>query len=361
MTGRSRRLALVRDALATGDLDGLLVCSLPSIRWLTGFSGSSGLALVTARELVLLTDFRYATQVEEEVGEAARVVIVDQSLWTALWEVLGTMPAVQRVGFESAHLLHRDFQRLLEQGTRWQWRPTTELLEVLREPKDADEVACIRRAIGMAERALVRVLAQLAPGLTETQVAGRLEAALRDEGSEGFPFPCIVASGPRSALPHARAGRRALASGDLVLLDFGAIADGYCSDITRTVVLGRASTEQAEVYGIVQEANARASAGVRAGQRGRDADALAREYIDARGYGEAFGHSLGHGIGLEVHEGPRLARTADGILPQGAVVTIEPGIYRAGWGGIRIEDDVLLTATGAEVLTQYPRDLLEIT
>jgi Xaa-Pro aminopeptidase len=361
VTGRSRRLALVRDVLATDDLDGLLVCSLPSLRWLTGFSGSSGLALVTARELVLLTDFRYATQVEEEVGEAARVVIVEQSLWTALWELLGAMPTVQRVGFESAHLLHRDFQRLLEQGTRWQWRPTMELLEVLREPKDAEEVACIRRAIGMAERALGRVLEQLAPGLTETQVAGRLEAALREEGSEGFPFPCIVASGPRSALPHARAGQRALASGDLVLLDFGAIADGYCSDITRTVVLGRASAEQAEVYGIVQEANARASAGVRAGQRGRDADALAREYIDARGYGEAFGHSLGHGIGLEVHEGPRLARTADGILPQGAVVTIEPGIYRAGWGGIRIEDDVLLTATGAEVLTQYPRDLLEIT
>jgi Xaa-Pro aminopeptidase len=360
VTPPARRLALVREALATADLDALLVSHLPSIRWLTGFSGSSGLVLVSARELVLLTDFRYATQVEEEVAETVRVVIVDQSLWAALWEVLGGLTGVQRVGFESAYLLHRDFQRLLEQGARWHWRPTLELLEPLREQKDATEIAAIRRAIRMAERALARVLAVLAPGQRETEVAGRLEAALRDEGSEGFPFPCIVASGPRAALPHARAGSRPLARGDLVLLDFGAIADGYCSDITRTVVVGRATVEQREIHAIVREANARATAGIRPGMRGQDADALAREYIAERGFGEAFGHSLGHGIGLEVHEGPRLARTADSALRAGAVVTIEPGIYRAGWGGIRIEDDILLTSAGAEVLTQYPRELLEI-
>ena len=357
---RVARLAALRDQLAAADLDALLVSSLPSVRWLTGFSGSSGLVLATARELVLLTDFRYATQVEEEVGSAARVVIVSQSLWSGLWEVLGGLPAVQRVGFESMHLLHRDFTRLLEQGARWQWRPTSDLMEQLRERKDATEVAAIERAIGMAERALARVLDGLEPGLTETQVAGRLEHALRDEGSEGFPFPSIVASGERSALPHARAGDRRLARGDLVLLDFGAIADGYCSDLTRTVVLGRATPEQAEVYAVVQEANARACAAVAPGMRGMAADAVAREYIDARGFGEAFGHSLGHGIGLEVHEGPRLARTADGVLPAGAVVTIEPGIYRAGWGGIRIEDDVLLTEQGARVLSGVRRDLLEI-
>jgi len=357
---RSARLSSLRDTLATHDLDALLVSGLPSIRWLTGFSGSSGLVLATARELVLLTDFRYATQVEEEVGTAARVVIVPQSLWNGLWDVLGGMPAVQRIGFESMHLMHRDFQRLLEQGGRWQWRPTTELLETLRERKDATEVAAIRRAIGMAERALDAVLATLAPGLTETQVAGVLEQALRHEGSEGFPFPSIVASGERSALPHARAGTRTLRTGDFVLMDFGAIADGYCSDITRTVVLGRADDEQRVVYEIVREANARASAAVRPGMRGMDADAVAREYIHDRGFGEAFGHSLGHGIGLEVHEGPRLARTADGVLRDGAVVTIEPGIYRAGWGGIRIEDDVLLTEDGPVVLTGYRRDLLEI-
>lgn len=357
---RSSRIAALRNELAVEDLDGLLVSHLPNVRWLTGFSGTSALVVVTALDVVLLTDFRYATQVEQEVGRAARVIIVEQSLWTGLWELLPGLSSVQRVGFDSSHLVHRDFQRLLEQGSRWQWRPTADIVERLREQKDESEVAAIRRAIGMAELALESTLPLLAPGLTETQVAGILEKALRDAGSEDFPFPSIVASGERSALPHARAGDRKLARGDFVLIDFGAVADGYCSDITRTVVLGKATVEQREVYHIVREANEIASGSVRAGMKGMDADAVAREYIHARGFGEAFGHSLGHGIGLEVHEAPRLAKSADALLPEGAVVTIEPGIYRPGWGGVRIEDDVLLTAQGSVVLTGFRRDLLEI-
>jgi Xaa-Pro aminopeptidase len=350
----------VRDVLAAQDLDALLVSHLPNIRWLTGFSGSSALLVVTALDVVLLTDFRYATQVESEVSAGVRIVIVAESLWTELWEVLGTMLSVQRVGFDSTHLVHRDFQRLLEQGNRWQWRPTSEIVETLRESKDESEIAAIRRAIEMAESALASTLEHIRPGLTETGVAGILEKALRDAGSEEYPFASIVASGPNSALPHARAGSRVLERGDFVLLDFGAVADGYCSDITRTVVLGRASVEQQDAYEVVREANARASAAVRPGMKGMDADAVAREYIHARGFGEAFGHSLGHGIGLEVHEAPRLAKTAEAVLPLGAVVTIEPGIYRAGWGGIRIEDNVLLTEQGAVVLTGFQRNLLEI-
>ncbi len=357
---RPARIAALRDELAVEDLDALLVNHLPNVRWLTGFSGTSALVIVTALDVVLLTDFRYATQIEEEVGGAARTIIVEESLWTGLWELLATLPAAKRVGFDSAHLVHRDFQRLMEQGNRWQWRPTADIVERLRERKDESEVAAIRRAIGMAESALSMTLESLAPGLTETQLAGLLEKALRDAGSEEYPFPSIVASGERSALPHARAGDRRLAAGDFVLIDFGAVADGYCSDITRTVVLGKATAEQREVYDIVREANARAAGSVRAGMKGMDADAVAREYIHARGFGEAFGHSLGHGIGLEVHEAPRLAKTADALLPVGAVVTIEPGIYRPGWGGIRIEDDVLLTEQGSIILTGFRRDLLEI-
>ncbi len=357
---RRARINALRDRLAALDLDAILVSSLPNTRWLTGFSGSSGLVVVTAREVVLLTDFRYATQVDAEVSDAARVVIVAQSLWSGLWDVLGAMLTVQRVGFDSAHLVHRDFQRLLEQGGRWQWRPTVDVIEQLRMRKDPSEVTSIRRAIAMAEGALDITLSQIAPGMTETMVAGVLEKALRDAGSEDFPFPSIVASGARSALPHARAGDRTLSVGDFVLIDFGAVANGYCSDITRTVVLGPATAEQRDVYEVVQEANARASRLVTAGMRGMDADALAREYIHARGFGEAFGHSLGHGIGLEVHEAPRLAKTAEAVLPVGAVVTIEPGIYRPGWGGIRIEDDVLLTEDGPLVLSGFRRDLLEI-
>ncbi|BAH38968.1 MAG TPA: aminopeptidase P family protein [Gemmatimonas aurantiaca] len=357
---RAVRLAGLRDALARADLDGLLVSALPNVQYLTGFSGSNALVLVTARDCVLFTDFRYATQVEEEVGDAATVRIEPASLWLGLWAALQAMVGVERVGFESAHLLHRDFGRLLEQGARWQWRPQEDLVETLRERKDETEIAAIEDAVAMAQRALQGTLSQLRPGLTETAVAGILEQQLREAGSEAYPFASIVASGRRAALPHARAGHRVLETGDLVLIDFGAVTRGYCSDITRTVVLGRATEEQKEVYETVLEANRRASGAVRPGMTGMAADAVAREYIDARGYGEAFGHSLGHGIGLEVHESPRLARTVEAPLAPGMVVTIEPGIYRPGWGGVRIEDDVLITASGGRVLTSFPRTLLEI-
>ncbi|WP_353266360.1 Xaa-Pro peptidase family protein [Gemmatimonas sp.] len=357
---RPQRLTALRESLGRADLDGLLVTSLPSIRYLTGFSGSSALCLVTALECVLLTDFRYETQVADEVGDAATVRIEPTSLWAGLWPTLTALAGVERVGFESAHLLHRDFTRLLEQGGRWQWRPTSDLVETLRAVKDEGEIAAIERAVAMAEAALERTLTELTPGKTETAIAGLLERNLRDEGSEAFPFPSIVASGPRSALPHARAADRVLSTGDFVLLDFGAVADGYCSDITRTVVLGRASEAQRAFYEVVREANQRASGAVRAGMQGMAADAVARDYIAACGYGDAFGHSLGHGIGLEVHEAPRLARTIEAPLAAGMVVTIEPGIYRPDWGGVRIEDDVLITDAGARVLTRYPRHLLEI-
>jgi Xaa-Pro aminopeptidase len=333
----------------------------PRIRYLTGFSGTSALLFVTPRGTVLVTDFRYQTQVAHEVGDLARVTIESQSLWTGLWQQLGQLPQVQVAGFESAHLLHRDFQRLLEAGSRWQWRPTVDLVETLRERKDADEVALIEQAADVATHALERTLSAVAVGMTEFEVAGTLEKALRDAGSEGFPFPSIVASGPRSALPHARSSGRRVNHGDFLLLDFGAEARGYCADVTRTVVVGAASDEQRAVYEVVRIANERAVAAVRPGMSGREADAVARGYIERCGYGDLFGHSLGHGLGLEVHEAPRLARTAEGALPEGAVVTIEPGVYRPGWGGVRIEDDVHLTPDGARVLTRFTRELLELT
>ncbi len=358
---RPARLAAVREQLAVQHLDALLVTGLANIRYLTGFSGSSGLLIVGPRDLVLLTDFRYETQVVDEVGDFARVSIQAQSLWSGLWQLLPQSGLIEVIGFESAYLVHRDFQRLLEQGGRWQWRPTAEVVERLRERKDASEVAAIADAAEVAIDALRQTLPQIRAGQTELAVAGILEHALRDAGSEAFPFPSIVASGPRSALPHARSSDRPVAAGDLLLMDFGSSVRGYCADVTRTVVVGKASARQRELYDVVRAANATAVAGIRPGTSGRDADALARDYIDRCGFGELFGHSLGHGLGLEVHEAPRLARTADAPLPDGAVVTIEPGIYLPEWGGIRIEDDVHLTADGARVLTDFPRDLLELT
>jgi Xaa-Pro aminopeptidase len=357
---RSQRLSALIDGLTAAHLDGLLVTSLANIRYLTGFSGSSALLFVTARDVLLISDFRYQTQIADEVGSFARVVIEAQSLWTGLWQQLAHVQGIQVVGFESAHLIHRDFQRLLEAGARWQWRPSIDLVEALRERKDAGELELIQAANGIATNALSQTIPQLRAGMNELEVAGVLEKALRDAGSEGFPFASIVASGPRSALPHARSSTRVVGAGDFLLLDFGAETGGYCADITRTFVIGKASDEQRDVHDTVRAANERAAANVRAGMSGRDADAIARDYIEQRGYGELFGHSLGHGIGLEVHEAPRLARTADGALPEGAVVTIEPGIYRPGWGGVRIEDDVFLGPDGPMILTSFPRELMEL-
>ncbi len=357
---RSTRLASLRTELAASNIDGLLVSALPNIRYLTGFSGSSALLFVTARDIALVTDFRYETQVQSEVGDFAHVRIEGASLWIGLWEILQRGVPLEIIGFESTHLLHRDFQRLLTEGSRYQWRPQNGLVETLRESKDSEEVALIEYAGGIATRALTMTLQKIHAGVKEIEIAGILEKALRDEGCEEFPFPTIVASGPRAALPHARPTSRVVNSGDLLLLDFGAQYHGYCSDITRTVVVGKATDEQRHIYSIVREANETASEKVRAGMSGQDADALARSYIEAQGFGRAFGHSLGHGLGLEVHEAPRLAKTAEAALSEGAVVTIEPGIYRPGWGGIRIEDDVHLAPDGPRILTDFTRELLEV-
>jgi len=355
------RIAALQAVMHEQHLDGLLLASLANVRYLTGFSGSNALVFVTLRgQLTLFTDFRYQTQVVDEVGATARVIIGQNSLWTELWAFLPIVPNLEVVGFESAHLLHRDFERLLSDGARWQWRPARDMVEALRERKDPGEVALIEVAAKMATDALHATLPQIRVGQRETEIAGLLEKSLRDAGSEGFPFATIVASGPRSALPHARSSTRPVASGDFLLLDFGAIHGGYCSDITRTVVVGRASDGQRDVYDAVRRAQEKACVEVRAGMRGREADALARDFLTAAGLAEEFGHSLGHGIGLEVHEGPRLASTADAILPLDAVVTVEPGVYRAGWGGVRIEDDVLLSAAGPRRLTEFSRELLEL-
>ncbi len=357
---RRARLHAVSERLAAEKIDAIVLTSLPNIRYLTGFSGTSAIVVATQAELRLITDFRYETQVAGEVGDVADVRIEPVSLWTGLWDLLGQMPSIERIGFESAHLLHRDFQRLLTEGSRWQWRPQLNVVEDLRETKDDDEVALIREAGMIATNALARTLPSVHCGMTELEVAGVLEKALRDEGSEEAPFPPIVASGPRSALPHARASSRVIQAGEFLLIDFGAQHRGYCSDVTRTFVIGTSSPDQRDIYSIVRDANHIAATSIRAGMSGAAADGLARSYIERCGHGKGFGHSLGHGLGLEVHEAPRLARTAETALKAGAVVTIEPGIYRPGWGGVRVEDDVHLSVNGPQILTNFSRELIEV-
>jgi Xaa-Pro aminopeptidase len=341
-------------------LAGLIVTSLPNVRYLTGFTGSSGVLLVTADAALLVTDFRYASQAPAEVGAAAAVRIEQHNLWEAVREVLRDF-GLTRVGVERDRMTLGDARRL-EAMDGLEVVATAGLVEGLRASKDPGEIAAIREAARLANESLNAILGFIEPGRTEFEVAAELEAAMRRRGSEWFAFPSIVASGPRSALPHASCSSRTIGKGDWLVLDFGAQIRGYCSDITRTFVVGApADSRQREVYEVVRRAQALARAGLRAGLIGKEGDALARDLIVEAGMGEAFGHSLGHGLGLEVHEAPRLSQRNERPLPTGAVVTVEPGVYFEGWGGVRIEDDVVLRPDGAECLSDGCTELVELT
>jgi Xaa-Pro aminopeptidase len=355
---RGERQEALRAAFAAQGLDAVLLQHLPNIRYLTGFTGSAGLLLVRPDDTVLISDFRYAVQAGQEVGNAARVEIDAVSVWDRLKKIL-TDAGVETLGYESHITTVRDIERLA--GIRSRLVPAGDLVERLRAAKSPEEVSAIRAAAVLAEEALAESLPGIKVGQSEYEVAASLEAALRRRGSEWHPFPTIVASGPRSALPHARTSERVLLNGDWLLLDFGARVDGYCADLTRTFVVGSAADGRQEAtYQIVRAALERAVGMVRAGMPGKQADALARDLIAERGFGDAFGHSLGHGLGLEVHEAPRLSALAEEPLPPQAVVTVEPGIYFPGWGGVRLEEDVVLGPEGAELLSSGPTDLIAL-
>jgi Xaa-Pro aminopeptidase len=356
---RLERQSALRDSLEAEGLDALLVTHLPNIRYLTGFTGSAGMLLVAAARTTLVTDFRYAVQAPAEAAGAAEVEVDQKSVWDRLGKLLGGWPT-GTLGVEAHALTVRDAERLSGLA-RHRIVPTAELVERLRVVKSPEEVAAIRAAASLAQEALAEVLPTVRAGQSEREIGASLEAALRRRGSEWHPFPTIVASGPRSALPHARTSGREIGRGEWLLLDFGAQVDGYCADLTRTVIVGkRADERQRTVHELVRTAQRRALEHMRAGMTGREADALAREVIAARGFGDAFGHSLGHGLGLEVHEAPRLAPTADAPLPPHAVVTVEPGVYLPGWGGVRLEDDVYLAPKGPERLSDGRTELIEL-
>jgi Xaa-Pro aminopeptidase len=356
---RPERQAALRAALAAEGLDGLLVTHLPNIRYLTGFTGSAALLLVHAEATVLVTDFRYEVQAPAEAGDSARVEVDQTSVWNRLSRVLGALPQ-GAIGLEAQSVTVKDAERI---GglTRSRVVPTSDLVERLRAVKSPEEVAAIGAAAELAQEALREVLPTVRVGQPEREIGAALEAALRRRGSEWHPFPTIVASGPRSALPHARTSARVVQRGEWLLLDFGAQVDGYCADLTRTVVVGaRADDRQRAMYDLVRCAQRRALEHLRPGMTGREGDALAREIIAGRGFGEAFGHSLGHGLGLEVHEAPRLAPTSEAPVPQHAVVTVEPGVYFPGWGGVRLEDDLYLGDEGPTLLSDGRTELVEL-
>jgi Xaa-Pro aminopeptidase len=348
------RIQAVRSGLTTAGIDALLVTNLTNVRYLTGFSGTNGQVLVSASGAVFFTDPRYEGKAGDMVT-GAEIAIYPARLTDLLGDRLKAQSIV-RLGIEgSMTLTERDD---LQSRLGLDLITTTGMVEELRRTKDASEIASIREAIRIGDEAFSWILDRLVPGAIERDIALELEVRMRKNGADGISFPPIIGSGPLSAHIHHSAGERTFEKGDLVLLDFGCTFAGYCSDLTRTVVLGGASDEQHELYALVLEAHNRGIEAVGPGVKGADVDKAARDVIDAAGYGDRFGHGLGHGVGLDIHEAPRLHRISEDTLASGDVVTVEPGVYIPGTGGVRIEDCVLVTDAGAEVLGSAPKDHL---
>jgi Xaa-Pro aminopeptidase len=361
------RQTKLREHLATTRFDGLLISHLPNIRYLCGFTGSAGLLLVEEAGSVFFTDVRYDTQAHEEV-KAAKVVIARKSVLAALADFLGGRRRRTRgwtIGIEAEHFTIAEKKRLTKlrpSGVTLKDAPA--LVERARMVKDSDELHLIRTAVGLGAKLFDRALEVLRPGVKEVEVAAEMELAARRGGAEEMSFPTIIASGARSALPHGRASGQAIAAGGFVVCDFGVILSGYCSDQTRTVWVGpmpgAAQDEARQAYEAVKEAQQSAIDAVRPGIAVGEVDAAARKVLRKAGLGRYFTHSTGHGVGLEIHEVPRVADGQREILQPGMVITIEPGVYFPGKWGVRIEDMVAVTAGGCEVMTPTSKDFLAV-
>jgi Xaa-Pro aminopeptidase len=357
---KPRAQALV-EALPDAGVDVLLVTELVNVRYLTGYSGSNGLALVGPRTRTFITDFRYVEQAAEEVDSSFERRRATQDLLDAIPDALaaGSGAGPTRLGFEDAHVSVRQHGRLRELlPEQVELVAAGNLVERLRAVKDPDEVARIRDATELADAAFERLIANGLAGRTEREVAIALEDEMRALGAQRPSFETIVATGPHGALPHAQPRDVVIGPGELVVIDWGAQLDGYCSDCTRTVATGDPGEEAKEAYDLVLEAQLAGVAAVKAGEGGREVDAVAREVIDAGGHGEHFGHGLGHGVGLDIHESPRLSQRSEDELRAGNVVTVEPGVYLPGRFGIRIEDLVVVTEDGCEILTAVAKELI---
>lgn len=357
------RLAARRAAFAAlwddDNLDAFLVTSRANVGYLTGFSGTDAALLMTRDRAIVLSDGRYAEQIDAEcVGLEPRIRGVDQSMADGVAEALTTLGTEARsVGFEAEAVSVAERDDLAEKTPTSSWVPARGKVERLREIKDAGEIAAIREAIDQAEAAFLEVVAVWNRGWTEKQVADALDASIRQQGASGASFPPIVAAGPNAARPHHQPTiTTRLGDATFVLIDWGARGWPYQSDLTRVVAMGKVTPRFEEVYRIVLTARDRALAAIRPGAVAADVDAEARSVIEEAGFGRFFDHGLGHGIGRQIHEAPRVRKGSNAILRPGMVLTVEPGIYLPGWGGLRVEDDVLVTDDGHEVLTRLSRD-----
>ncbi len=352
------RLSRLRPKLGEQGLDAIFISSPENRRYLSGFTGSAGYLLIPAAPAevgVLATDFRYTEQAGQQAPDFRVFRLTGESGWFP--KLIGEM-GVKKVGFEAQHLTYDAYQGLVKSlkeaapAEPPSLVPTTGIVEGLRAVKDAGELAALQQAIDISDRALDEIAPTIRPGETERQVAWRIERRMRELGAESVSFDLIVAAGPAGAMAHHSPDDRPIQAGEPIVIDMGAKASGYCSDLTRTFYIGkRADETYRKVYDTVLAAQLAALATVRPGMTGKEADALARKVIEEAGYGENFGHSLGHGVGLAVHEGPTAGPRSTNVLEEGMVFTIEPGIYLTGWGGVRIEDVIILEREGARPLS----------
>ena len=352
---RVERLAA---GLADQQVDALLITDLTNVRYLTGYTGSNGAVVATPSGSVFLTDFRYLERVAP-LREFIEVRQANQDLMrfvSTRWAELA--PGAPRVGFESAHLSFAAHALLAEAAGNVELVGVTGAVEGLRIVKDDEEVEAIRRAAAILEPVYAQLAGEGLTGRTEFDVAWRVRELVRENGGDGIAFGSIVASGAAGALPHAEPRREAIAAGSLVTIDIGAVLDGYHSDCTRTFATGPVPDPLGEVYELVLKAQLAGLDAVRPGVTGKDADAVVRGIITQAGHGEHFQHGTGHGVGLQIHEDPRISVTYPATLEHGMVVTVEPGVYLPGVGGVRIEDLVVVTADGCERLTGYPKELI---
>lgn len=356
VSAKNTRLSRLRERMRSESLDAFIVTSPENMRYLSGFRGGEGALLIGHDTQDLYTDFRYTEQAGVEAPDYQVLKIERDGSRSLSGDIAGNA-GLKRIGFEG-HIVS------VLQAQRWAGKledkelvPTESLIEEIRSVKDPAEIELLRKAAEIADRAYQHMLTQLALGVTEAEMALELDTFLRKNGAEGPAFDTIIAFGSNSSLPHAISGSRRLEQGDFVLMDFGAIYEGYHSDMTRTVFFGQVSEQQRQLYETVLAAQQSSLAAASAGMHARDVDAVAREFLDDAGYGDRFGHGLGHGIGLQIHELPVLSPSGKVVLEPGMCVTIEPGVYLPGFGGVRIEDSVVITEDGADRITLSPKDL----
>lgn len=349
------RIEKLRAAMKEAAIDAFLVTSPYNLRYLTNFTGTTGLAVITLTKAFFVTDFRYTEQATAQ-AQGFEIVTNKGPIFDEVAR-LSTTEAIKALGFEENFVSFADYETL-EDLLESALVPISGMIETLREVKDETEIELIQKACAIADQGIANTLKTIRPGMTEIEVANQLDFFMRSLGATSVSFETIVASGVRSAMPHGVASPKVIEQGDLITIDFGCYYEGYVSDVTRTFSIGDPGEKLKEIYQIVLEANQKVIEAAKPGMTGIALDAIARDHIASYGYGEAFGHSTGHGIGLEIHEGPNVSFRADKAFVPGNVITNEPGIYLPGIGGVRIEDDLLITATGNKVLTHAPKELI---